>query len=335
MKKLSFFVLAVLICLTSLFSNGVYEKAYDEFWEILDDYYPQIEVAEKEGLDLDAIKNEGRELVKSINSDEELALILRSISNNFTPFDYIDVSIKAANNSGGENTDKGRYTPSYQYIPSLKTVVFSINSLSFSDGYIKSVLEKTDDVEHIVFDLTTCSTMTNNLDPILSPFGGSFRYSYTGYFKNKDVSKLFPELEISKTDKNSKAYEYGLKYCTERTVSYEYGDGRIEGKAKDAKRWILVSDLTAFGADYLSSFAKATGWATVVGNTTPGNGTGLPMLSIALPKTSIVVSFNPIVLDNGNGELKTVSGNIPDEIATGGKSALNVCISLIKSLMDN
>ena len=47
MKKLSFFVLAVLICLTSLFSNGVYEKAYDEFWEILDDYYPQIEVAEK------------------------------------------------------------------------------------------------------------------------------------------------------------------------------------------------------------------------------------------------------------------------------------------------
>ena len=215
------------------------------------------------------------------------------------------------------------------------TLEQKVKNLTFSDGYIKSVLEKTDDVEHIVFDLTTCSTMTNNLDPILSPFGGSFRYSYTGYFKNKDVSKLFPELEISKTDKNSKAYEYGLKYCTERTVSYEYGDGRIEGKAKDAKRWILVSDLTAFGADYLSSFAKATGWATVVGNTTPGNGTGLPMLSIALPKTSIVVSFNPIVLDNGNGELKTVSGNIPDEIATGGKSALNVCISLIESLMDN
>ena len=29
MKKLSFFVLAVLICLTSLFSKGVYEKAAD------------------------------------------------------------------------------------------------------------------------------------------------------------------------------------------------------------------------------------------------------------------------------------------------------------------
>ena len=334
MKKLSFFVLAVLICLTSLFSNGVYEKAYDEFWEILDDYYPQIEVAAKEGLDLDAIKKEGRELVKSINSDEELALILRSISNNFTPFDYIDISIKAANNSGGENTDKGRYTPSYQYIPSLKTLVFSINSLSFSHGYIKSVLEEIDDVEHIVFDLTTCSTMTNNLDPILSPFGGSWTYTYTGYFKNKDIWKLFHEEEIKKTEKKSKAYEYGLKYYTERTVSYEYGDGRIEGKAKNAKRWILVGDLTAFGADYLSSFAKATGWATVVGNPTPGNGTGIQMLSVSLPKTNIIVSFNPIVLDNGNGELKTVSGNIPDEIAPRGKTALNVCISLIEGLKE-
>ena len=58
-----------------------------------------------------------------------------------------------------------------------------------SDGYIKSVLEEIDDVEHIVFDLTTCSTMTNNLDPILSPFGGSWTYTYTGYFKNKDIWK--------------------------------------------------------------------------------------------------------------------------------------------------
>ena len=177
--------------------------------------------------------------------------------------------------------------------------------------------------------------MTNNLDPILSPFGGDWTYTYTGYFKNKDIWKLFPEEDIKKTEKKSKAYEYGLKYCTERTVSFEFGDGRIEGKAKDAKRWILVGDLTAFGADYLSSFAKATGWATVVGNPTSGNGTGLPMLSVSIPKTNIIVSFNPLVLDNGKGELKTMSGNVPDETAQRGKTALNLCISLIETLMEN
>ena len=334
MKRLFVFFLTVLICLSSLFSKGVYEKAYDEFWEILDDYYPQTQVAEKAGLDLDSIKKEGREQVKNIKRDEELALILRGIANKFAPFDYIDINIHTTTNSGIENPEKGQYTPNYQYIPSLKTVVFSINSLSFNDKYIESALEEIEDVEHIVFDLTTCNTMTNNLDPILSPFGGDWTYTYTGYFKNKDTWKLFPEEDIKKTEKKSKAYEYGLKYCTERTVSFEFGDGRIEGKAKDAKRWILVGDLTAFGADYLSSFAKATGWATVVGNPTPGNGTGIQMLSISLPKTNIIVSFNPIVLDNGNGELKTVSGNIPDEIAPRGKTALNVCISLIEGLKE-
>ncbi len=335
MKRLFVFFLTVLICLSSLFSKGVYEKAYDEFWEILDDYYPQTKVAEKAGLDLDSIKKEGREQVKNIKRDEELALILRGIANKFAPFDYIDINIQTTTNSGIENPEKGQYTPNYQYIPSLKTVVFSINSLSFNDKYIESALEEIEDVEHIVFDLTTCNTMTNNLDPILSPFGGDWTYNYTGYFKNKDIWKLFPEEDIKKTEKKSKAYEYGLKYCTERTVSFEYGDGRIEGKAKDAKRWILVGDLTAFGADYLSSFAKATGWATVVGNPTSGNGTGLPMLSVSIPKTNIIVSFNPIVLDNGKGELKTMSGNVPDETAQRGKTALNVCISLIETLMEN
>lgn len=335
MKRLFVFFLAVLICLSSLFSKGVYEKAYDEFWEILGDYYPQTQVAEKAGLDLDSIKKEGREQVKNIKRDEELALILRGIANKFAPFDYIDINIQTTTNSGIENPEKGQYTPNYQYIPSLKTVVFSINSLSFNDKYIESALEEIEDVEHIVFDLTTCNTMTNNLDPILSPFGGDWTYNYTGYFKNKDIWKLFPEEDIKKTEKKSKAYEYGLKYCTERTVSFEYGDGRIEGKAKDAKRWILVGDLTAFGADYLSSFAKATGWATVVGNPTSGNGTGLPMLSVSIPKTNIIVSFNPIVLDNGKGELKTMSGNVPDETAQRGKTALNVCISLIETLMEN
>ena len=335
MKRLFVFFLAVLICLSSLFSKGVYEKAYDEFWEILDDYYPQTKVAEKAGLDLDSIKKEGREQVKNIKRDEELALILRGIANKFAPFDYIDINIQTTTNSGIENPEKGQYTPNYQYIPSLKTVVFSINSLSFNDKYIESALEEIEDVEHIVFDLTTCNTMTNNLDPILSPFGGDWTYNYTGYFKNKDIWKLFPEEDIKKTEKKSKAYEYGLKYCTERTVSFEYGDGRIEGKAKDAKRWILVGDLTAFGADYLSSFAKATGWATVVGNPTSGNGTGLPMLSVSIPKTNIIVSFNPIVLDNGKGELKTMSGNVPDETAPRGKTALNACISLIETLMEN
>ena len=113
-------------------------------------------------------------------------------------------------------------------------------------------------------------------------------------------------------------------------MEYEYGEGTIEGKAKDAKRWILVGNLTGFGADYLASFSKETGWARVVGTRSPGNGTGLPFCSFTLPNTNIVVSFNPIVLDDGKGDLKTKTGNMPDVLAKGGKSALSVCIEMIE-----
>ena len=44
----------------------------------------------------------------------------------------------------------------------------------------------------------------------------------------------------------------------------------------------------------------------------------------------IVVSFNPIVLDDGKGDLKTKTGNMPDVLAKGGKSALSVCIEMIE-----
>ena len=209
-------------------------------------------------------------------------------------------------------------------------MVFSVKSLLFGEEYISEVINSIEEVEHIVFDLTSCSSITNNLDPILSPFGGSWTYTYKGYAKSEEIAASYPDIVVSKTDKSSKAYGYGLKTTFQRTVEYEYGEGTIEGKAKDAKRWILVGNLTGFGADYLASFAKETGWARVVGTRSPGNGTGLPFCSFTLPNTNIVVSFNPIVLDDGKGDLKTKTGNMPDVLAKDGKTALSVCIEMIE-----
>ena len=328
MKKCVFLVVAMMISIGILFSQGVYEKDYDEFWKILDDYYPETALAEQDGLDLKALEEGGREQVKNAKSVEEFALILRNIANKFTYIDYIDISLGS---NGGENIVSSQNAPSYQYIPSIKTVIFSVKSLLFGEEYLSEVINSLEEVEHIVFDLTSCSSIINNFDPILSPFGGSWTYTYKGYAKNEEVAKIYPGIVVSKTEETSKAYGYGLKTTIQRTVEYEYGEGTIDGKAKEAKRWILVGNLTGFGADFLASFAKETGWATVVGTRSPGNGTGLPFSSFTLPNTNIVVSLNPVVLDDGKGNLKTKTGNMPDVVATDGKSALSVCISLIEN----
>ena len=328
MKKCVILFVAMMVSVGLLFSQGVYEKDYDEFWKILDDYYPGTVLAEKDGLDLKALEEGGREQVKNAKSVEEFALILRNIANKFTYIDYIDIALGS---NGGENIGLSQNAPSHQYIPSIKTVVFSVKSLLFGEEYLSEVINGIEEVEHIVFDLTSCSSITSNLDPILSPFGGSWTYTYKGYAKSEEIAASYPDIVVSKTDESSKAYGYGLKTTLQRTVEYEYGEGTIEGKAKDAKRWILVGNLTGFGADYLASFAKETGWATVVGTRSPGNGTGLPFCSFTLPNTNIVVSFNPIVLDDGKGDLKTKTGNMPDVLAKGGKSALSVCIEMIEN----
>lgn len=331
MKKFIVFVLFTALVLSAALSTGVYEKAYDDFWKILEDYYPQYVVAEKGGLDLKSLKVGGKEQVKSIKSDEELVLVLRNIANRFLPYDYIDISMMGKIEGGGENAGVSLGVPSYRYIPSLKTVVFSVSLLSFDEGYLAEVVSSLGDVEHIVFDLTTCSSFSNDLDPILSPFGGTWTYSYEGYLRSKDIVKDYPELTIAETEKGMLPYEYGLPYTAHRTVDYDYGEGTIKGKAKDAKRWLLTGNMTGFGADFLVSFAKETGWATVVGTPANGNGTGLMPASFILPGTNVVVSFNPMVMDDGKGELMTRSGNVPDVLAPVGKTALSVCLSIIEN----
>ena len=116
MKKCVFLVVAMMISIGILFSQGVYEKDYDEFWKILDDYYPETALAEQDGLDLKALEEGGREQVKNAKSVEEFALILRNIANKFTYIDYIDISLGS---NGGENIVSSQNAPSHQYIPSI------------------------------------------------------------------------------------------------------------------------------------------------------------------------------------------------------------------------
>ena len=80
MKKCVLLFVAVMVSVGLLFSQGVYEKDYDEFWKILDEYYPGKVLAENDGLDLKALEEGGREQVNNAKGVEEFALILRNIA---------------------------------------------------------------------------------------------------------------------------------------------------------------------------------------------------------------------------------------------------------------
>jgi hypothetical protein len=342
-KKLIFCVVFLLLSLPLLFSRGVNEKAYDSFWSIIENYYPLYYVARENGLDLESLKENGKTNFSEDSSEEEMLFLFRSICYKFVTLDYIDASIYSSDytdvSEQTETSAGNTKTPRYQYIPTLKTVIFTIPSfdtVNLSEDFISSALAELDDVDNIIFDVTGNKTGNYNddLTAVLAPFGGSWNYVYRAYYRNRyTAEKVFDSGDIKETESELYRETYKLPFYVEVSRSYDFGSGGLNEKLRSAKRWILVDETTSYTADFFASFAEATGWATVVGFNTKGNGTGLPFMNVFLEGKNYVLSFNSTVIDNTRGGLKSISGTIPNITADDGRSALKLCLDLIEDEM--
>ena len=65
-------------------------------------------------------------------------------------------------------------------------------------------------------------------------------------------------------------------------------------------------------ADSFSAFCRETGWATVIGQTTGGDGKGLSPILVLLPRTGILVRFSGLAAESPDGELNAIAGTRPD-----------------------
>lgn len=331
-------IVLLFLAVSLLFSKGANEKAYDSFWSVLSEYYPMYYIAQSEGLDLESIRDNGKTKFNEETSEYEMLFLLRRLCYNFVNLDYIAVTFPATDDaSGTEIPALERKSPSTTYIPSLKTVILRIPSFEVTDltqDRISRSLEGLGDVENIIFDITGNRTGNNNedLSVVLALFGGSWDYSYRAYFRNRYIAGLFFNAEVIKQTENQLYRdEYRLPCYVDVTKSYEFGDGTLNDRLRNAKRWILVDSETSYTADFFASFAQAAGWATVVGHRTKGNGTGLPILRSLLDGKKYELYFNATVIDNNKGGLKILSGTIPDIMADDGRSALKLCLDLIES----
>lgn len=340
-KKRIVSTIYLFLVLSLLFSKGANEKAYDSFWSMIEEYYPLYYVAQESGLDLEGIKEAGNREFDRESDDERMLFIFRSICNKFMTLDYINASLYSPFPSEKtlqtESTKEKEKTPRYQYIPSLKTMILTIpsfNKLDLSEDFICQAFSDNYDVENIIFDVTgnkRGNYDNDDITAVISPFGGSWSYSYRAYYRNKNTpEKLFDKDEIKETEIQIYRETYRLPFYVDVTRNYNIGESTLSEGIKNARRWILVDETTSYTADFFASFASSTGWATVVGTNTKGNGTGLPFLSAVLDGKKYVLVFNSCVVENKNGDLKSIYGTIPDIKADEGRSALSVCLNMIE-----
>lgn len=94
--------------------------------------------------------------------------------------------------------------------------------------------------------------------------------------------------------------------------------------------WLLVSSNNYSSSEYAAMFSKQSGFATLVGEHTSGDGIGVDPAYIILPNSGIVIQYSPIYGITSDGKNSEEYGTEPDYSNEEGETPLEACLRLIK-----
>ena len=97
----------------------------------------------------------------------------------------------------------------------------------------------------------------------------------------------------------------------------------------NGKIWLLVSQTNFSAAEQAAAISKQTGFATLVGQTTRGDGVGINPVVLALPNSGIVVRYSPVYGTDPYGRNNQEFGTNPHIFNRPGRDALQTVLELI------
>lgn len=98
----------------------------------------------------------------------------------------------------------------------------------------------------------------------------------------------------------------------------------------NGKIWVLIDENCYSATDAFACFCKETGFATLVGTTTGGNGKGAQPFYMALPYSGLLVEYDPYLSFNPDGTCNGITGTPPDIVSEDSFSALETCLEAIE-----
>lgn len=93
---------------------------------------------------------------------------------------------------------------------------------------------------------------------------------------------------------------------------------------------MLVDDAVYSASEAFASFCKATGFATLVGTTTGGDGVGIDPMVVVLPHSGICLRFSSSLGLNPDGSGNEEFGTVPDVVCEPGEDALEKCLEMAR-----
>lgn len=123
--------------------------------------------------------------------------------------------------------------------------------------------------------------------------------------------------------------QLGLNYYSEDEATVkDTSEGDVDFSG--VNKYVLIDGYVYSAADNFAMFCKNTGWATLIGRPTKGDGAGGMPMGVILGNTGIIIRFSVTASPNDAGELNTIKGTNPD-IFTLKEDALTRCLSVISS----
>ena len=182
---------------------------------------------------------------------------------------------------------------------------------------VADALARHPDAAHIVFDITGNRGGSDAYwsAVLVAPFGGTFTQEIVSWLKPTPLAlgQVGEDRAREAREMPGFAAALGMTRCVidEAVIPFEPYDGEIVGT--NARRWVLIDGGTFSAADSFASFCKATGWATLVGSATMGDGAdAYPPLLVRLPETGLLLRFSATAAANADGTLNAETGTRPD-----------------------
>ena len=221
-----------------------------------------------------------------------------------------------------------------QYFSNTETLYLRIQSFAHeliesNSVVINEAFEKYPEAENLIIDLTNNSGGDDNYwkQNLVAPLGGNYTFSARTYIKKSDLTdKYFSERETSDIPDDAPVWveQLGLNRCLKN--DWILTDGSIQ--EKNIKKWALTSERVYSSADKFVNFCKRTGWATIIGTRTGGDGLGSTPVLLMLPDSGLLVRFSAEAGENPDGRLNAAKGTLPDIVCIS-KDSFDRCLELI------
>lgn len=213
---------------------------------------------------------------------------------------------------------------------------FDMSKYEESKKALFDFYEQVKDYDHVIFDLTGngggASTYFDDLiaapnidEPLevktyLLMKDGDYNLSFFGR-ENFGFSAVLAELPRMNQDD---LRELPLVLQQENVVMPLNQEKLLKGKL-----WMLVDGAVFSSSEYAAMMTKATGFATLVGTTTGGDGIGADPLPVVLPNSKIIVRYSEFYGTTDDGAGSQEYGTEPDIPCKAGETPLEACLRAI------